>query len=749
MTNASEQKGNCENCLLKGRPFVPSYLPKPLSPLALVGEAPGDWEVDRGIPFVGYSGKLLRGVMSYLDYGVKQNRVGLINACSCHPEDNEMPKAEPKKQGFDPIFCCQTRLHNEISNYKVIVALGATALFGITGLRGIASWRGCVLGLKEGSWTPWKQRIKYEQLLVIARHPSFVNRTPLAKRAFLADLEKAVRLAKGGSLKWSEGKFHLEDPNSDQLLAAMDDGKPVAIDIETNGEHYCSKNFRITALGFAHRWGTVSFLWPTTKKIKSAVNVLLRNREIPKVFHNAQFDTAGLEKLYFKIYGPIYDTLLLHHSFAVGQPHSLEYLRTIFTDSPHRHHEYEISDREEFLRDNARHATVTLEILKPLQKLVDTRIYGESMKLAKLCKRMTHRGIMVHQGNRKKIIKGLTEETDQALTVIQKEKPGLNPASPLQVAALIYDDLGLPIRFWTKTNQRGTDKNVIASLFEHATRPQAKVLKALVDYRHLASLLSGMENLPILDDGAVHCRWNVHGAVTRRFSSTEPNMQNVRKDNRRAFVARPYMKFIGVDFKQLELRILAYLADDEPMIAAFAAGRDIHYENCIALYGLKKKYTNDERTKAKGFVFGGNYGAGVNKRYAMMRLDHPEITLTEVAQFAMNWDRAHPAIVRWQSRQMAIRKPRAQLSGYTLPFPTPMQCLNFPIQSTATDIVHLWSLQQMKRKELFPILQGHDCLVFECAKNVNPLFPTFKIVLNDRRCEFPLDVKEGHFWDEV
>ena len=204
----------------------------------------------------------------------------------------------------------------------------------------------------------------------------------------------------------------------------------------------------------------------------------------------------------------------------------------------------------------------------------------------------------------------------------------INIASSTQIAILLYDILGeKPV---PKQPARGTGEEVLKAI-------DNEFCKAILEYREVAKLISTyidkMESVINQNDGKVHCVFNQYGAATGRFSSQDPNMQNIPSKNhdiRKMFVADDNYCLISTDYSQQEMRILAHATHDEKMIKSYQEGKDLYatiasiafkkpYEDCLEFYldenGNKTGETNKEgkirRAKAKAITLGVCYGKGI------------------------------------------------------------------------------------------------------------------------------------------
>lgn len=196
----------------------------------------------------------------------------------------------------------------------------------------------------------------------------------------------------------------------------------------------------------------------------------------------------------------------------------------------------------------------------------------------------------------------------------------LNIDSPSQVAVLLYDIMGeKPV---DKDKPRGTGEDILEKI-------GSPVCKAILEYRGIKKLMSTyIEKLPkcVHKDGRVHCKFNQYGADTGRFSSKDPNLQNIpshNKDIRKMFVASPGCVLMSSDFSQQEIKGMAQMCGDEMMIEAFRQGKDFYaqiasvafnypYEDCLEFRpdGTTNPEGKERRSQAKSILLGINYGRG-------------------------------------------------------------------------------------------------------------------------------------------
>lgn len=203
-----------------------------------------------------------------------------------------------------------------------------------------------------------------------------------------------------------------------------------------------------------------------------------------------------------------------------------------------------------------------------------------------------------------------------------KIKLPVNVNSPQQLAILFYDILKLESP--DKKSPRGTGEDILK---EFAQGNHKNLCEAILALRNVEKLLSTyIDKIPsvVLDDGKVHCSYNQYGADTGRFSSSNPNMQNIpshNKEIRKMFRATDGYVLVGADYSQQEPTVTSYLSDDKMMQDAFKNGRDIYstiaamsfnksYEDCLEFRpdGTTNSAGKERRTQAKSIVLGILYG---------------------------------------------------------------------------------------------------------------------------------------------
>ena len=315
-----------------------------------------------------------------------------------------------------------------------------------------------------------------------------------------------------------------------------------------------------------------------------------------------------------------------------------------------------------------------------------------------------------------------------------------NVGSPKQLGEVLFDQLQVPGGEKGKTGAYGTGADVLEDITTLAdTHPKGARLAALVlDWRQLAKLKStytdALQDHINRDTGRVHTSYSLVGAVTGRLSSTDPNLQNipVRSEEgrriREAFVAPKGRVLVSLDYSQIELRILAHIADIPALKQAFQDGIDIHAMTASEMFNVPlDQMTKDIRSRAKAINFGVIYGIsgfGLARNLRIPRAD--------AQGFIDRYFERFPGIKEYMSETVKF----AQAKGYVQTLfgrkiHTPdinakgpgagfakRAAINAPIQGTAADVIRRAMVRMpaaIAGLDAKMLLQVHDELLFEVA----------------------------------
>jgi DNA polymerase-1 len=314
-----------------------------------------------------------------------------------------------------------------------------------------------------------------------------------------------------------------------------------------------------------------------------------------------------------------------------------------------------------------------------------------------------------------------------------------NLNSPQQLSAALFDRLKIPPPDRTKRTASG-HYSTAASVLE-ALKGSHPVVDSVLEYRELAKLKSTyVDALPTEvnpQSHRIHTSFNQTGSVTGRIASSNPNLQNIPirteigRQVRKAFVASPEHVLLAVDYSQIELRIVAHMADDQAMQAAFHADQDIHATTASAVYDVPlDSVDKDQRRRAKGINFGLIYGMS---SFGLTR--YTDLTLGEAEDFMEAYFQQFPGVKQYLDgirRQAADQGYVETLLGRRRYFPglktqadrnrrmrEEREAINAPIQGTAADIMKIAMLRVPPALEEAGLsakmtLQVHDEVVLEC-----------------------------------
>ncbi|VXA99507.1 fused DNA polymerase I 5'-_3' exonuclease; 3'-_5' polymerase; 3'-_5' exonuclease [Pseudomonas sp. 8AS] len=330
----------------------------------------------------------------------------------------------------------------------------------------------------------------------------------------------------------------------------------------------------------------------------------------------------------------------------------------------------------------------------------------------------------------------LVELERQAYAIAGEE---FNLGSPKQLGAILYEKLGLPILSKTATGQASTAEAVLAELAEQ----DYELPKVLMQYRSLSKLKSTYtDRLPEQINprtGRIHTSYHQAVTATGRLSSSDPNLQNIPirtaegRRIRQAFVAPKGYKLVAADYSQIELRIMAHLAQDEGLLDAFRHGRDVHKATAAEVFGVAlDEVTSDQRRSAKAINFGLIYGMSAFGLAKQIGCDRKQAQAYIDVYF-----HRYPGVLAYmeRTREQAAQQgfvetlfgrrlylPDIQAKNPSLRKGAERTAINAPMQGTAADImkramiaVDAWLPQSGLDAKV--ILQVHDELVLEVRED--------------------------------
>lgn len=332
----------------------------------------------------------------------------------------------------------------------------------------------------------------------------------------------------------------------------------------------------------------------------------------------------------------------------------------------------------------------------------------------------------------KKLSTRISTLTDEIFEAVGHE---FNINSPKQLGVALFEDLGLPCKKKTKSGY-STNAEVLEGL-----RSAHPVVEKIMEYRTLTKLKStycdGLLNV-IDTDGRIHTRFNQVETRTGRISSLEPNLQNIPirtdlgREMRKFFIAAPGCRLVDADYSQIELRVLASMAEDQTMIDAFNSGADIHTATAAQVFGLPPEMITPQlRSRAKAVNFGIVYGIG-----AFSLAKDIGVSNKEAKEYIDSYMHTYQGVATYMQRMIDTAKdtgyattlfgrrrylPELAASNHMLRAFGERVARNMPIQGTAADIIKIAMVRVDRRlyaegMESRLILQVHDELIVEAPE---------------------------------
>ena len=600
--------------------------------------------------------------------------------------------------------------------------------------------------------------------------------TPQALEALMKRLNKAKAIA-----------FDVETTAPDAVVSAL---VGVSLAVEPGQGYY---------IPVGHNPDLTGSQQLELETVIAALQKPMTNPKIEKVGHNLKFDYTLLARNGLAAEPLVFDTMmaewLVHPSSRNLGLKSLAWVRLGIEMTPIDEligtGRKQKTMAEVPITDAAPYAAADAEICLRLRPILDKELtergqqalFNElEMPLVRILAAMEMTGI----GLDTEFLAGLSDELAERLGTIEAELfdmvgHSFNVNSTQQLSDVLFEELALKPPDGTRRTAAGkysTAADVLASLKE-----EHEVVALVLEYREIAKLKSTYaDSLPEQinpESGRVHTSYNQTGAITGRIASSNPNLQNIPirtelgRQIRRAFVASRAHTLLAVDYSQIELRVVAHVANDKTMIKAFNEDQDIHSATAAAVFGADiDNVTSEQRRRAKAVNFGLIYGMSP---FGLTRAT--DMTLAEAENFVDAYFENFPGVRSYieEVREMAAvkgytetllgrRRYFPQLAKDGQPAPAQVraraerEAVNSPIQGSAADIIKLAMIalpEALEQAELGAdmLLQVHDELVFEVPKK--ELKATTQLVQDVMQSAYKLkvplktDAKSGSNWEQM
>ncbi|WHZ20337.1 MAG: DNA polymerase I [Rhodanobacteraceae bacterium] len=487
--------------------------------------------------------------------------------------------------------------------------------------------------------------------------------------------------------------------------------------------------------------------------VLAALKPVLEDAKRPKLGQHAKYDCNVLSNYGIEVRGVAFDTMLESYVLnATANRHDMDTLAKRWLGYDTLHYEdvagkgakqipFSQVDLDTACRYSAEDADITLRLHRALWPRLEAeptlrKVFTDiEMPLVPVLAHMEQRGVLIDIAALKK----QSSELGKRMHELQGEMQRLaghefNVDSPRQLQALLFDELGLPVKVKTPTGQPSTNEEALEAIADQHELP-----RLILDYRQFAKLRSTYtDKLPQMVNprtGRVHTSYHQAAVATGRVSSTDPNLQNIpvrTEEGRRireAFIAPQGWKVLAADYSQIELRIMAHMSGDPGLTRAFRHDEDVHRATAAEVFGVESgEVTSEQRRVAKMINFGLMYGMsahGLAQRLGIPRAD--------AAGYVQRYFERYPGVKDYMdsTREQAKRdgyvetlfgrrlyldyihsRNAAQRAG------AERAAINAPMQGTAADIIkramaaiHQWL--ENRDDDAHMLMQVHDELVFE------------------------------------
>ena len=558
----------------------------------------------------------------------------------------------------------------------------------------------------------------------------------------------------------------------DKFLATVDD--VIAIDTETTGLNYLDS--KIVGISLAtndshgvyipirHRIGsddlfTENTIAPNQLDIDTVYKKLwpiFTNKNITKVGHNLKFDLHMFANDGWDIYqiSPVDDTMLISYALhGTLHGHGLDELAQKYLahinipfsslfppktrDADMHFDTLDISAATPYAAEDATICMALYKLMRPqLNKNDKLRELYETcdLPLMPVLIKMERAGVLVNRDGLLQLSGVFHNQLTQLESEIwQMAGHEFNIASPKQLATILFDELNLPAN-----KKRSTDAETLNDLLD--AHP---IIEKILNWRSIAKLAGTYADaLPrqIASDGRIHTTYLQTSTNTGRLSSRDPNLQNIPiktelgEEIRKCFVAPNGRVLISADYSQIQLRLLADVADVHTFKETFNAGRDIHEQTARQIFGIASDapVPRDLRRAAKTVNFSIIYGIssfGLSGQLGISRPDAQNIINSYMAglpeikkyiEYIKDFATTHACVYTPWGRRIElpeVRNPR--MRAYAM-----RAAINAPIQGFEADLMRRAMINidrdivQPNPDKIKMIMQVHDEIIFECDENV-------------------------------
>lgn len=626
-----------------------------------------------------------------------------------------------------------------------------------------------------------------------AQNEMFSEQAEVVEAVEIVDLEVAKR----------DYQTITEQAEFDKWLALLNKAELIAFDTETTsidaqqaelvGLSFAIKPYQAIYIPVAHDYmGAPKQL--DRKSVLEALKPLLEDANKAKVGQHAKYDINVLKHYDIRVQGVKFDTMLESYILdSTATRHDMDSLAFKYlgeTTIPF----VEVAGKgakqltfnqvalEQAAPYAAEDADITLRLHNTLWKMLAKEpsqakvLVDIEIPLVPVLARIEQNGALVDG----KLLAIQSQELGEKMLALEGKVFELagqtfNMSSPKQLGEILYTKLGLPIISKTAKGQPSTAEAVLAELAEQGY----EMPELLMEYRTLSKLKSTYtDRLPEQINpktGRIHTSYHQAVTATGRLSSSDPNLQNIpirSQEGRRirqAFIAATGYKLLAADYSQIELRIMAHLAQDKGLLDAFKHDLDVHKATAAEVFGVPvAEVTAEQRRRAKAINFGLIYGMSAFGLAKQIGVDRKE-----AQEYIDRYFAKYPGVLAYmeRTRETAAEKGYVEtLFGRRLYLPdikssnanvrkgAERTAINAPMQGTAADIIKRAMVQvdnwlQAEKIDARVILQVHDELVLEVRddllQNISDKIKALMSAAADLSVPLVVDVGVGNNWDEA
>ena len=557
-------------------------------------------------------------------------------------------------------------------------------------------------------------------------------------------------------------KSLLNEKDLDKLIKNLNEKSIISVDTETSSLNPFEAD--LVGISFSYAPNQAFYIPLAHKNIKGLkkeivikkIKPILEDPSIKKVGQNMKYDFIILKKNGIEV-NSIEDTMLLSYTLDAGNNrHNMDTLSEIHLG--HKTISYKelvgvgkkkLNFSDINLEDATKYAAEDADVTLRLYNLLLDRVNKEKLNkiyevfekpMVKLLAKLETNGIKIDD----LYLKKLSKKFEERLKKIEKEiykisGKKFNIGSPKQLGEIIYNDLKIAKLKKTKKGSLATN----AKILEDLALTGHKFPNLILEWRQVSKLKStytdALQDHISQKTERVHTSFLLAATNTGRLASSDPNLQNIPikttdgKEIRKAFIAEKKNILISADYNQIEMRILADMADVKELKKAFKNDQDIHSITASQVFNVPiNKVTDDYRRKAKAINFGIIYGI---TQYGLAK--QISVSNQEALDFINSYFKKFPEIKEYMNSTIKTCRKKGYVTNifgrrihlrsindknFSVRSFQERAAINAPIQSSAADIIRLAMikidkiLEMDEKNKAKMLLQIHDELIFECLK---------------------------------